>query len=168
MSIRFLLPILVLAVHGPLRAQALPDQSLQDLRWHGPDALADQVPPPAVKNVPRDGVTLGFAGLVGAVGGTFVGGVLGARLEDCEPYDDYCGLAGAVVGASIGSTFSVPLGVHLANQSRGNYAGSFLGSALVAGVGWSLTYATEDAVPLLFIPVGQIVVSAIIERMTTK
>ena len=168
MPIRFLLPILVLAVQGPLRAQALPDQSLQDLRWHGPTPLAEQAAAPAVTNVPRDGVTLGFGGLVGAIGGAFVGGVLGAKLDDCEHYDDNCGLAGALVGASIGSTFGVPLGVHLANQSRGSYAVSFLGSALVAAAGWTLVYAADDAVPLLFIPVGQIVASAILERMTTK
>jgi len=168
MRVHFVLPLLVLLTLGRLQAQELRRSALGSLTWRGAEQLQESAPISVSRVAPRDGATLAFAGLFGALGGVTIGGFAGSRLEACRPYDEYCGLAGAVVGASIGSSFTVPLAVHLANQSRGNYGYSVLASAAVAAAGWLLADGTNDATPLLFIPVGQILVSTVIERHTTR
>ena len=165
---RLVLPLMALLSSAPVQAQGIPQSVLRDLRWRGADRL-DQPAPTSVSRVPpTDGLTLAFAGLFGALGGMTVGGFAGSRLESCEPYDEYCGLAGALVGASIGSSLTVPLAVHLANRSRGSYGRSVLASAVVGAAGWLLADQMDDATPLLFIPFGQILVSTLIERSTTR
>lgn len=167
MQVRFVLPLLALLTPGRAEAQELPQPVLGSLTWRGAVQLRQSAPIFVSRVPPRDGVTLAFAGLFGALGGVTIGGFAGSRLETCQPYDEYCGLAGAVVGASIGSAFTVPLAVHLANHSRGSYSRSVLASLVVTAAGWVLADRLNDATPLLFIPAGQILVSTVIERNTT-
>lgn len=165
---RGMLLLVVGLVTSPLDAQTLARPVLHEARWHatGLEGVENSAAP---ASMPKDGLTLGFAGLVGAVGGIAVGGLVGSQIASCNEFDDeFCGLAGGVAGAAIASTFTIPLAVHLANQSRGSYGYSLAASGLIAGVGWALAYAGDEAAPILLAPLVQIISSVIIERRTTR
>lgn len=118
----------------------------------------------------RDALRLVMGGLGLGVVGVFLGGYAGARIEEnggCA-YDDFCGLAGAVVGATVGETILLPAGVHLANDQRGSYALD-VGAAALAGLGgWILTFATNDGTFLLAIPAGQLIAAVLVERRSGR
>jgi hypothetical protein len=102
-------------------------------------------------------------GAVGYVGGGLVGYAIDAR--DCGSDDWFCGLGGFVLGAAIGEATLLPLGVHLANGSRGNYGqATLLSFGIVAG-GMLMALVTTPAV-LLAVPVVQLITSVDIERTT--
>jgi hypothetical protein len=155
---------LVAGVRSDLAAQRLRAPEFGSLR---PGTSLPRAPESVQVGRPQSGGTLAFAGLIGAVGGGFAGGIIGSKLENCEAADDYCGVGGAALGASIGLTLVTPLAIHMANDNRGNYWLSTLGSFGVAVGTWALAGAADDATPLIFLPVGQIIVSTIIERKTT-
>jgi len=115
---------------------------------------------------PNDGAMI-LGGLVGGAIGVFGGGYLGASLNCNSNYDDFCGLEGALWGAAAGVSTLLPLGVHAANGGRGKY-GSSLGVSLAIGaLGMGIAYSTNDAVPLLFVPVAQLISSVAIEHRTS-
>jgi hypothetical protein len=134
-----------------------------------PVLLATSVVPAAPTGVPdtnADAIRLVMGGLGLGVVGVFLGGYAGARIEEnggCAG-DEFCGLAGALVGATVGETLLLPAGVHIANHQRGSYALDLGAAGLVALGGWLLTVATNDGVALLAIPVGQLVTAVLIER----
>ena len=105
-------------------------------------------------------------GTVGLFGGAIIGGTLGGGNSIC--YDDPCGLEEALLGAVLGESVLLPLGVHLANHSDGNYGYSLLGSLAVGAVGIGLVGATDSAELLLAIPIAQIISSVLIERATSR
>lgn len=109
------------------------------------------------------GVVGGAAGLFG---GAIIGGTLGGGNSIC--YDDPCGLEEALLGAVLGESVLLPLGVHLANHSHGNYGYSLLGSLAVGAVGIGLAGAIDSTELLLAVPIGQIISSVLIERATSR
>jgi hypothetical protein len=123
---------------------------------HTPGALGQAV-------APNDGGMI-LGGLVGGTIGFFAGGFLGAAIATDRNCGDFCGLEGAVWGAAAGVSALIPLGVHVANRGRGNFAPS-LGASLAIGLaGTGIAFAMNNAVPLLFIPVAQLITSVAIEH----
>src|SRR5690606_11432912 len=88
----------------------------------------------------RDDLSLAMGGLLAGTTGLVLGAYAGAALEQSTGCaGDWCGLGGGLVGAALGSTLMVPIGVHLANDQRGNLGQSVAASgfALAAGLGFS-------------------------------
>jgi hypothetical protein len=113
-----------------------------------------------------------FGGLVGGAIGFFAFGFAGALIADSqadEGGDGFEALGGFVIGAVIGESLMLPLGVHVANKRRGDYALELLASAAIAGAGVGLTAAMEDMgiVFLPAIPIAQMAASIAIERGAT-
>jgi hypothetical protein len=108
-----------------------------------------------------------IGGAVGAVGGFYVGALLGSDDDDDDL--DFLG-TGVAVGA-IGEGLLLPLGVHVANGRRGSYMSSALASlGLAAGGLLALEAAHYDppAAPIILIavPIAQLAASIAIERAT--
>ena len=113
------------------------------------------------------------AGLGLGLGGWAVGGFSAAYLaRDCSDHeDDYCEITAFLIGAAIGGTFGMALGVHAGNGWRGNLALDFLTGALVWGAGIGLAAASGWAEPLtqvvlVTVPVAQLVTTILVERAT--
>lgn len=105
-------------------------------------------------------------GAVGALGGFYVGAILGSDDDDDL---DFLG-TGVAVG-TIGEGLLLPLGVHIANGGRGSYMSSALASlGLAAGGLLALEAAHYDppAAPIILIavPIAQLAASIAIERAT--
>jgi hypothetical protein len=134
----------------------------------GADRLIASETKPALAG-PRDGAMV-LGGLAGGVVGFFAGGYAGAMAGGGDRVcgDDACGLEEAVWGATAGVSTLIPLGVHLANGRRGNYGAELAASLLVGAAGLGLAYNSNNGVPLLLVPVGQIVTSMLIERATAR
>ena len=162
---RFLLGLLALA--GPL-AGTLHAQWLSESRFPS----LDQPPPvtdPSNHAFPRREASpalLVGSGVLGGVAGLFTGAIVGGRLteHDCED----CGLAGVVYGGVMGWSAGIPLGVHMANGRRGSYGLSLLSSLAIGGLGLPVASETNSGVPMLSVPVLQIMASVLIERKTQK
>lgn len=117
----------------------------------------------------RDGAMV-LGGLAGGVVGFFAGGYTGAMAGGGNRVcgDDPCGLEEAIWGAAAGVSTFIPLGVHLANGRRGRYGAELAASLVVGAVGLGLAYNSNTGVPLLLVPVGQIVTSMLIERAAAR
>lgn len=98
------------------------------------------------------------AGLVGIVGGAYIG----ASLEQCGPDEWFCGLAGGIIGGVAGSTIMIPLGVHLASRRHSSFAAKLGASALVFGASALLAYPTQG-VSILVMPLGQLIATVAVE-----
>ena len=162
---RFILTLLTLAgpLSGTLKAQRLTSSPFPSI---------DQPPPatdPSLHAVPRQQVSpalLVVGGLAGGAVGVFGGGLIGAKVteNDCED----CAVEGAAYGAVVGGSALLPLGVHIANQRRGNLGLSLLSSLAIGGLGLAIALETNEAAVLIPVPVLQIVSSILIERATEK
>ncbi len=75
---------------------------------------------------------------------------------------------GFVVGAPIGESLLLPVGVHLANGRRGNLPLSLLASVGIAGAGIFAAVTAEDPYVLLSIPILQLAACTAIERSTGR
>lgn len=116
-------------------------------------------------------LALAGGGLLGGAAGFFGGGFLGAVIacdQDDAADEGFCAIGGFVVGASIGESALIPLGVHLANGRRGNYGLSLLASAAIAGVGLAVAIPQGEGAWLIPVPIAQIASSIAIERATAK
>jgi hypothetical protein len=111
-----------------------------------------------------------LGGLVGGAVGFFLGGIAGAMINDTDDTeDDLAALAGFALGATIGETIALPLGVHIANHGQGNYVLSLLASAGITGVGVAIATSGEDRLEYLIpVPLLQLWSSIVIEKKTTK
>jgi hypothetical protein len=111
-----------------------------------------------------------LGGLIGGAVGFFAGGFAGAVLNDRDDDpDELDALAGFVVGAIVGETVTLPLGVHLANKRRGNFGQSLLASAAATAVGLFIATRGEDHPEAVIpIPIIQLGASVIIEQKTTR
>lgn len=118
---------------------------------------------------PNDGAMV-LGGLAGGVVGFFAGGYAGAMAGGGNRVcgDDPCGFEEAIWGAAAGVSTFIPLGVHFANGRRGSYGAELAASLVVGAVGLGLAYSSNNGVPLLFVPVGQIVTSMLIERAAAR
>jgi hypothetical protein len=105
----------------------------------------------APDNSPNVGLML-LSGIgLGAVG-VLVGGLAGEQIDEnsCAPGDDFCGLGGLIVGAFIGETLALPLGVHIAGK-KGSYGLELVTSLGITALGVAAANAT-DGISLVFIP----------------
>ncbi len=75
-----------------------------------------------------------LAGVAGAFGGAFAGGLLGLAIA--RPDGSWSALGGVVLGASAGYVFGLPLAVTLAGNAQGGNGG--YGWALLGGFGGTL------------------------------
>jgi hypothetical protein len=113
-----------------------------------------------------------FAGLMGGgigfVGGIYAGYGIEHALSDCEG-EELCGLGGALLGAVLGEAIGLPMGVHLANGSVGNYGQQALASMGIAAVGALVGFGLGGPVApviLVAVPIVQLAISISIERRT--
>ena len=142
-------------------------------RWEPPASAADQqVPQRRAFTPPITGESppLMLGGILGGAAGLLGGGLAGYHLGGggrlCG--DDSCGLYAGVLGAVAGEMALLPLGVHLANHSHGNYGYSLLASVAIGVVGTSAAAKHESGLVLLAVPIVQIVSSILIERATSR
>jgi hypothetical protein len=112
-------------------------------------------------------------GAAGGLVGFFTGGLAGlAFSHDCTG-DDYCGLRGFLIGAAVGGTLSMAVGVHLGNDRRGSLPLDMLTGAAVWGVGIGTAAATgwDDSVTLIAaigVPIAQLLATTAVERATGR
>ena len=113
---------------------------------------------------------MAIAGVIGGTVGVFGGGLIGSAVGGGNAIcgDDACGLEEAVYGAILGESVLLPLGVHLANGRRGNYGLSLLASVGIGALGILAVDASNDGIPLLVVPVAQLITSIAIERTTSR
>ena len=106
-----------------------------------------------------------LGGLIGGTAGFFAGALIGGAAGGGNRLcgDDPCGLEGALWGAGAGVSLGVPFGVHVANHGRGRLAEVLLASVAAAGFGLVAAHATDNGLPLLFVPVAQLSLSLAIE-----
>ena len=117
----------------------------------------------------RHELTLAFGGAMGGVTGLIAGGFIGARIELAGGCDgEWCGFSGGLLGAAIGSAVMIPVGVHLANDARGDLSRSVAASGLALAGGVALVLLTQEEKPLLLIPLAQIIGAVAIERRTSR
>ena len=106
--------------------------------------------------------TLGFGGLLGAVGGFWAGGYLGSQFRS-SPCED-CGLEGARYGAARGVGLGASTGVHLANHRRGSFGKSALVTLAIGVAGTVAAVEADRWEILLAIPIAQVASAVAIER----
>ncbi|GIW53305.1 MAG: hypothetical protein KatS3mg081_2660 [Gemmatimonadales bacterium] len=103
------------------------------------------------------GIAGGLAGgAVGFFGGLWVGGALVDR--NCEVEDLHCLLVGLGIGAGVGESLLLPLGLHLGYGRRGNLGLQVAGSVALAGLGLAAVALTHEPAVLIPVPVLQLVV----------
>lgn len=140
-------------------------------REHRLEVLSLARPTLQVADVPT--INLVAGGVAGGAVGFFAVGIAGAlvvsALSDNQG-DGYEALGGFAIGALVGESLFLPLGVHLANRRQGDYGLSLLVSTGIAALGLGLTGAMEDMgiVFLPAIPVAQLITSISLERGTAN
>ena len=107
-----------------------------------------------------------LAGAIGFFGGGFAG--YGIDKMSSDYYDEWDGLWGFVIGAPIGESLLLPVGVHLANGRRGNLPLAVLASVGIAGTGIAMAASTGEAKILVAIPIAQLIACTAIERSTSR
>lgn len=123
-----------------------------------PQRLAVQPQPPV--GLPILGGLAG--GALGLAGGFVVGMEVGGGSHICG--DDPCGFAGAITGALLGEMLLLPVGVHVGNGRRGNFAGA-LGASVGVGLATLVLAGDLDRGELLALGVvGQLAASVVVER----
>jgi hypothetical protein len=111
-----------------------------------------------------------LGGAVGLVGGAHLGALI-AHNDNCA--DCLEELRGALVVGTAGEALLLPLGVHLANGSRGSYWKAALVSAGLAVTGVAIIEAAHWDPPTapivaVVVPIAQLVTSIAIERATDE
>lgn len=114
-----------------------------------------------------DEIGMGLGGLMTGVAGIVLGAYVGAAIDRANGCSEWCGLMGGLAGATVGTTVMIPVGVHLSNGQRGSFGRDIAWSALVAAGGWGLALASENATPLVLIPLAQIVAAVASEAGST-
>lgn len=111
-------------------------------------------------------------GLLTGAAGFLVGGLVGAVLAgDTGDSDTWVGaLQGAVVGGTVGESLMLPIGVHLANDRRGDLLLSMPASLLIGAggalIGRKLDREGKSWAVLILTPIAQLAASIAIERNT--
>jgi hypothetical protein len=113
-------------------------------------------------------------GLLTGAAGFVVGGLLGAALVgEYDSSDSWVGaLQGAIVGGTIGESLMLPVGVHLANDRRGDLLVTMPTSLAIGAAGaWigRRLDRTGHAWPVLVLtPIAQLAASIGLERHTAN
>jgi hypothetical protein len=113
-------------------------------------------------------------GLITGVAGFLVGGLLGAALsgeqQDTESWVEK--LEGAFVGGTLTESLMLPVGVHLANDRRGDLLWSMPASLAIGTTGALIGRRLEHtgrAWPIIVLtPIAQLAASIAIERHTSN
>ncbi len=123
---------------------------------------------PTLQQKPASIPGMAAGGLVAGALGFVAFGLAGAVFNESKTQasDPLVAWSGFVVGAAVGTTVMLPLGVHLVNRRQGNYGLELLAAIGIAAVGIGATAAAEEMaiVFLPAIPVAQLVTAIAIER----
>jgi hypothetical protein len=113
-------------------------------------------------------------GLLTGAAGFVLGGLMGAAMgvgNDADDNDSWVeGLAGAVVGGTVGESLMLPIGVHIANDRQGDLLWSMPASLTIGTVGVMIARNLDSkgkAWPIYVLtPIAQLAASIAIERNT--
>jgi hypothetical protein len=118
-------------------------------------------------------VAFGLAGgAVGVLAGGLLGGVIGGGSffggRDCPNEEWVCAIRGAFIGAVIGESLLLPLGVHLADHRQGSWPLAALASSAIGGLGAVLAYENQDSAVWIvsLTPIAQLASSIAIQGST--
>ena len=105
-----------------------------------------------------------FAAVVGIVGGAYAG----YKVEEPHCGDDafFCGLAGGIIGAAVGSTVLIPSGIHVVSQHSSFAAKLGMSALMLAGA--AATAVPTHGVGALLMPPAQIIATVWIENRTAR
>ena len=113
-------------------------------------------------------------GLLTGAAGLLLGGLVGAALSgDTDDSDSWVkGLQGAVIGATIGESLMLPVGVHIGNGRQGELLWSMPASLAIGVAGAAISREFESrgkAWPFMILtPIAQLAASMAIERHTSN
>jgi hypothetical protein len=116
-------------------------------------------------------VVFGLAGgAVGVLAGGLIGGVLGGESFFSgreSPEEEWIrAVRGGFIGATIGESLLLPLGVHLGNHRHGSWHRAALASSAIGALGAILAYNNQDSavwiIPLT--PIAQLAASIALMR----
>ena len=113
-------------------------------------------------------------GLLTGAAGVLLGGLVGAALGgDTEDADSWVeGLQGAVIGATIGESLMLPIGVHFGNGRQGELLWSMPASLAIGVAGAALGREFESSgrswPVLILTPIAQLAAAIAIERHTSN
>lgn len=159
--------LVVLTLVGGLGSSRLAGQGLSQARLGAstPARIVDRVPSAPREPGQARSTSMAFGGTVGGVTGFMAGALVASGLSrNCG--GEFCGLGAAFMGGLIGETLAIPLGVHLANRSQGNFGTALAGSVVSGAAALLLLDATDEGTFVLAIPLAQIVTSVLIEGRT--
>lgn len=151
-----LLPAMLLT---RLHAQRLAEPSFPSIEDSAP---SPSPPAPIERRMPPHPAWLAAGGLLGAVAVGVGGAWTGVQIteDDCEDCFLVGGAYGLVAGVSVGG----PLGVHLANDRRGNLLTSLGASLALGGLGLGIAHLTHEEGVMFAVPVLQIAGAILVER----
>lgn len=163
--------LLALAAASPAAAQRIAPP-LSALRMDAPVAALVSHAPALQESGPyASDAALALGGIAGGALGFFGGGLAGYTFETgltgCAG-DEWCGFGGIVLGAVLGEMVMLPMGVHMANRSRGSYAPSLAMSLAVGLAGLVLASEAGEAAGVLVaaVPAAQLLAAIAVERGT--
>ena len=107
---------------------------------------------------------LAVGGVLGGAAGLVGGAYVGARATEDQCED--CFLLGGIYGAVAGGSAGLPLGVHVANGSRGRLLPSLVASLAIGGAGLGAAALTNTYEIMIPVPALQLLSSILIERST--
>ncbi len=123
--------------------------------WSGLD-MSNQEPIEPIKDKPRvsAGKLFGeiFMGMLGNVGGGFLGGLVGIGVAERGDGEWFDGFDGLVLGYFTGSTFGTAFGVYVVGNSgnaKGSFGSALLGSLLGEGAAIAVLLLTKDGTAAL-------------------
>ncbi len=107
------------------------------------------------------------------MGGFLAGGLAGLAATSGCTGDDYCGARGFLIGAAVGGTLGMALGVHLGNDRRGSLPLDMLTGAAVwgIGIGGAALSDWDDTVTFIAaigVPIVQLLTTVAVERATGR
>ncbi|MGE0352421.1 MAG: hypothetical protein AB7I33_05155 [Gemmatimonadales bacterium] len=164
---RILRALVFLALLGGLSSSRLAGQVLSQARLGAstPAMSNDRAPSAPRQPGQARSTSMAFGGTVGGVTGFMAGALVASGLSrNCG--GEFCGLEAAFLGGLIGETLAIPLGVHLANRSRGNFGTALAGSVVSGAAALLLLDATGEGALVLAVPLAQIVTSVLVEGRT--
>jgi hypothetical protein len=143
---------------APLMAQMAPPAHFET--WRPPPS--ERIPLTSSSDSSRpaaNGSGMVLGGVTGFVLGYVVGGAIGAAAYRGGDSDSYDQLGAAVFGGAIMSSIAIPVGVHLGNRGRGKLVNSLLPSLAIGGIGIAVAVGSDNGIPLLVMPLAQIIAS---------
>jgi threonine/homoserine efflux transporter RhtA len=98
--------------------------------------------------------------VLGGIGGTLIGWLLGGGIGSAGAEDGWDGL---VYGAMVGATIGVPFGVHYGNHAQGSLLNDLLVSSAIGAAGILVTSKTDYGWAVLLTPLAQFIATTAME-----